>query len=130
MPERLHGLERCGEQIDTDAPATTFAGNPGRAEEAARRRVVAGKAEQFSIFNCDEAGDRLAGKRDGDLARPIVTEVLPYPIDDNMHFGRKRRANANAGRVGFPLEIGERRRIQAHKQVRHAGPPFIPLLRN
>jgi hypothetical protein len=119
VAERLHRLQAGGEEGEPDTFAARFRVDAGRAEEAARRRVVAGKAQQLAVVDGDQAGNRLAGEGDGDFACPVLAELFANPSGDEMQFRGEGRTDGDADIIGFPFQVGELSGLQAHKQVWH-----------
>src|SRR6185437_13310656 len=88
----------AGEQ--QSSPDSLLAGgriDARRAEEILTGRIMAGEADQGPSLDRDEAGDRLARKRDVGFAGPGFAERAADPLQHLVLLGRQRAADRYAG---------------------------------
>jgi len=97
--------------------------DPGGPEEAARRRIETGKAEQLAGPHGDVEPDGLMAQSHHGLGDPMVRKVPADPFPDDFALRCHGAADGDAiGRdAGLGIEVGER--IELDEQVRHRDPP-------
>src|SRR5262249_10168216 len=92
-----HVFETGKEQSSANSLLAGGSIDARRAEEILTGRVMAGEAHQCPPLDRDEAGNRLARKRNIGFAGPGLAEGAADPLEHLVLLGRQRAADRYAG---------------------------------